>query len=144
MSSTDTLTQACLVTGDEYIESLRGRPLTVYLFGERVEEPVDHPMIRPSINAVAETYGLAVREPELASAISPFTGERISRFLHVCTGTDDLVRQNKMQRKLGQLTGTCFQRCVGMDALNTLTRLLSRSTSGTAPPTISALWISSP
>ena len=28
--------------------------------------------------------------------------------------------QNKMQRKLGQLTGTCFQRCVGMDALNSL------------------------
>jgi 4-hydroxybutyryl-CoA dehydratase/vinylacetyl-CoA-Delta-isomerase len=25
-----------------------------------------------------------------------------------------------MQRKLGQLTGTCFQRCVGMDALNSL------------------------
>ena len=25
-----------------------------------------------------------------------------------------------MQRKLGQLTGTCFQRCVGMDAFNSL------------------------
>ena len=25
-----------------------------------------------------------------------------------------------MQRKLGQLTGTCFQRCVGMDAFNAL------------------------
>ena len=28
--------------------------------------------------------------------------------------------QNRMQRKLGQNTGTCFQRCVGMDALNAL------------------------
>ena len=28
--------------------------------------------------------------------------------------------QNRMQRKLGQLTGTCFQRCVGMDAINSL------------------------
>ena len=28
--------------------------------------------------------------------------------------------QNEMQRKLGQLTGTCFQRCVGMDAFNAL------------------------
>ena len=25
-----------------------------------------------------------------------------------------------MQRKLGQNTGTCFQRCVGMDAMNAL------------------------
>ena len=32
----------------------------------------------------------------------------------------DVVAQNKMQRRLGQLTGTCFQRCVGMDAINAL------------------------
>jgi 4-hydroxybutyryl-CoA dehydratase/vinylacetyl-CoA-Delta-isomerase len=43
-------------SGAEYIQSLRGRSLEVYLFGELVKEPVDHPMIRPSINAVAETY----------------------------------------------------------------------------------------
>ena len=40
-------------TGEDYIQSLRGRNLKVYLFGELVQEPVDHPMIRPSINAVA-------------------------------------------------------------------------------------------
>lgn len=106
--------------GADYIESLRGRGLKVWLFGELVDEPVDHPMIRPSINAVARTYDLAVEQPELASVVSPFTGERVSRFLHVCTQADDLVLQNKMQRRLGQLTGTCFQRCVGMDAFNAL------------------------
>ena len=104
----------------DYIESLRGRNLKIYLFGELVKEPVDHPMIRPSINAMAKTYDLSLAAPELASVISPFTGERISRFLHVCTNVNDLVLQNKMQRKLGQLTGTCFQRCVGMDAFNAL------------------------
>ncbi|MCE7901920.1 MAG: 4-hydroxybutyryl-CoA dehydratase [Gammaproteobacteria bacterium PRO9] len=107
-------------TGAEYINSLRGRQLRVFLFGELVAEPVDHPMIRPSINAVAETYDLAVRNPELGTAISPYTGERINRFLHVAGNADDLVLQNKMQRRLGQLTGTCFQRCVGMDAMNAL------------------------
>ena len=107
-------------SGEDYINSLRGRGLKVYLFGETVEEPVDHPIIRPSINALAKTYDLALITPELASVISPFTGERVSRFLHVCTNVEDLVLQNKMQRKLGQLTGTCFQRCVGMDAFNAL------------------------
>jgi len=53
-------------TGEEYIESLKGRDLKVYLFGELVKEPVSHPMIRPSINAVAKTYDLAVEEEELA------------------------------------------------------------------------------
>ena len=88
-------------TGEEYINSLRNRNLKVWLFGEMVKEPVDHPMIRPSINALAKTYDLAIAVPELASVISPFTGERISRFLHVCTNVEDLVLQNKMQRKLG-------------------------------------------
>ena len=107
-------------SGKDYVESLRNRNLKVYLFGELIEEPVDHPIIRPSINAVAETYDLALREPELASVVSPFTGERISRFLHVAHSAEELVLQNKMQRKMGQNTGTCFQRCVGMDALNSL------------------------
>jgi 4-hydroxybutyryl-CoA dehydratase/vinylacetyl-CoA-Delta-isomerase len=107
-------------TGSQYIESLRGRNLKVYLFGELVAEPVDHPMIRPSINAVAETYELAIRAPEVATVESPLTGEPVNRFLHVAQSPEDLVAQNMMQRKLGQNTGTCFQRCVGMDAFNSL------------------------
>jgi len=106
--------------GLEYIESLRNRNLKVYLFGELVEEPVDHPMIRPSINAVAETYDLAVDDPDLGSTKSSLTGLQVNRFLHIAESPQDLVNQNRMQRKLGQKTGTCFQRCVGMDALNSL------------------------
>lgn len=106
--------------GAEYIQSLRGRSLRVFLFGELVEEPVDHPMIRPSINAVAETYDIAERDFEIASAQSSISGIRVNRFLHITENTMDLVNQNRMQRKLGQLTATCFQRCVGMDALNSL------------------------
>ncbi len=106
--------------GAEYIESLRGRKLKIYLFGKEVQEPVDHPMIRPSINAVAETFDLAVEDPELASANSSLSGIQVNRFLHIAESAQDLVNQNRMQRKLGQLTGTCFQRCVGMDALNSL------------------------
>ncbi len=107
-------------TGAEYIESLRQRSVEVYLFGERVENVVDHPLIRPSIEAVAATYDLAASEPELATVTSGLTGERTNRFLHVTTSVDDVVMQNRMQRRLGQLTGTCFQRCVGMDAFNAL------------------------
>ncbi|HLL95869.1 MAG TPA: 4-hydroxyphenylacetate 3-hydroxylase N-terminal domain-containing protein, partial [Spirosoma sp.] len=107
-------------SGADYIDSLRGRNLRVYLFGERIDNIVDHPLIRPSINAVARTFDLALEDPELATAISPFTGQRVNRFLHIAQSTEDLVRQNNMQRRLGQLTGTCFQRCVGMDAFNAL------------------------
>jgi len=106
--------------GADYIESLRGRDLPVYLFGERITEPVDHPIIRPSINAMAATYDLAVEEPDLASAHSPLTGGPVNRFLHLTESPDDVVAQNMMQRRLGQITGTCFQRCVGMDGINSV------------------------
>lgn len=109
-----------IVTADDYVASLRNRNLKVFLFGERVEEPADHPMIRPSINAVAATYQLATDDPELATAHSAMTGRPVNRFLHITESVDDVVQQNRMQRRLGQLTGTCFQRCVGMDAVNSL------------------------
>jgi 4-hydroxybutyryl-CoA dehydratase/vinylacetyl-CoA-Delta-isomerase len=109
-----------IVTADDYVASLRNRNLNVYLFGERITEPVDHPMIRPSINAVAATYDLVSADPSLASAQSSLTGQTVNRFLHITESVDDVVQQNRMQRRLGQLTGTCFQRCVGMDAINAL------------------------
>ncbi len=109
-----------IVTGQDYINSLRGRKLNVYLMGEKVEEPVDHPMIRPSVNAMAKTYDLALESPELMLVPSPISSDRVNRFLHIATSVEDVVQQNRLQRRLGQLTGTCFQRCVGMDALNAL------------------------
>jgi 4-hydroxybutyryl-CoA dehydratase/vinylacetyl-CoA-Delta-isomerase len=108
-----------ILTGAEYIDSLRGRKLKVYFMGELVADPVEHPVIRPSVNALAQTYELALRDPELAS-VAQKDGSRVNRFLHVAGSAQDLVMQNRMQRRLGQLTGTCFQRCVGMDAINAL------------------------
>jgi 4-hydroxybutyryl-CoA dehydratase / vinylacetyl-CoA-Delta-isomerase len=112
--------ESSIVSGADYIASLRGRNLKVFFMGERIAEPVDHPVIRPSVNAVARTFDLAVEHPELASAWSNLSNMRVNRFLHVTENVDDVVAQNKMQRRLGQLTGTCFQRCVGMDAINSL------------------------
>ncbi len=77
-------------------------------------------MFTPSINPLASTSDFAVVDPALRSTTSSLTGLRVNRFLHIVESPEDLVNQNRMQRKLGQKTGTCFQRCVGMDALNAL------------------------
>ncbi len=109
-----------LMTGQEYIESLRKLKTRVYMFGEKVENWVDHPIVRPSINSVVATYDLAL-DPEyedLMTATSHLTGEKINRFANIHQSTDDLVKKVKMQRLLGQKTAACFQRCVGMDAFN--------------------------
>jgi len=107
-------------TGKEYIESLRKLKLNVYMFGEKVLVPVDHPIIIPSMNAVAVTYDLA-QDPlyeDLMTATSHLTGEKINRFNHIFQNTGDLVKKVKRQRLLGQKTACCFQRCVGQDAFN--------------------------
>jgi len=49
-------------TSEQYIESLRKLNLEVYLLGERVKNPVDHPILRPSLNSVAMTYQIAHEE----------------------------------------------------------------------------------
>ena len=84
-----------IFSGDDYRASLQNRELSVYLLGEQVEDPFNHPIIKPSVNAVAETYDLGVREPELAMVTSPFTGEPVSRFLHVCTDSKHLVHHGR-------------------------------------------------
>ena len=108
------------MNAEEYIESLRKLNTKVYLFGERVENFVDHPIIRPSVNSVAMTYELAQQEEykDIMTAYSDLTGKRVNRFCHLHGSTEDLVMKVKMQRLLGQKTGSCFQRCVGLDAIN--------------------------
>lgn len=107
-------------TKQQYIESLRNLHQKVYMFGELIENPVDHPMIRPSLNSVAMTYELA-EDPQyedIMTATSHLTGRKVNRFCHIHQNTQDLIAKVKMLRLCGQKTGSCFQRCVGMDAFN--------------------------
>ncbi|MFX0078603.1 MAG: 4-hydroxyphenylacetate 3-hydroxylase family protein [Candidatus Hermodarchaeota archaeon] len=110
-----------LKTGEEYRASLRDRkPLKVYFTGELLQDPLNHPIIQASINSIALTYDLA-HNPQFQSimtATSSITGETINRFCHLHQSTEDLEKKVQMLRLLGQQCGTCFQRCVGMDALN--------------------------
>ncbi|MHA2193110.1 MAG: 4-hydroxyphenylacetate 3-hydroxylase family protein, partial [Candidatus Thorarchaeota archaeon] len=110
-----------LMTGDDYRASLKKRkPIKVYYLGERIEDPIEHPIIKASINSIALTYDLVRDEAnrDLMTANSVLTGETINRFCHLHNSTEDLQDKVKMLRVLGQKSGTCFQRCVGMDALN--------------------------
>lgn len=111
-----------MMTSEQYVESLRKLNLQVYFMGEKIDNPVDHPMIRPSMNSVAMTYKLAEMDEykELMTATSNLTGKTVNRFCHLHQSTEDLKNKVKMQRLMGQKTASCFQRCVGMDAFNAI------------------------
>jgi 4-hydroxybutyryl-CoA dehydratase/vinylacetyl-CoA-Delta-isomerase len=111
-----------MMTGKEYVESLRELKTVVYALGEKAENPVEHPLIAPHVNAAALTYQMA-HEPEsedLVTAISHLTGEKINRFTHIHQSSEDLIKKVKMLRAIAQRTGSCFQRCVGFDGINAL------------------------
>ena len=111
-----------MMTGREYIESLRALKPEVYFLGQKIKNIVDEPMFQPHLHGAAMTYELAHHPEyqEITTASSHLTGEKINRFTHVHQSIDDLVKKVRMMRLLGQKTGTCFQRCVGLDALNAL------------------------
>ena len=69
-----------IANADDYVASLRGRGMNVFFMGERVAEPADHPVIRPSVNAMAETFRLASERPELGS-VSALTSPTRLRLL---------------------------------------------------------------
>ena len=110
-----------LKTPEEYFESIK-RPVNLYMFGEKIKDFWNHPIIKPSINTVMKIYELAQKEEykDLMTVKSSLTGEIINRFTHLHQSVEDLIKKVQMQRLIGQKTGCCFQRCVGFDAANAL------------------------
>lgn len=108
-------------TTQDFVASLHGLNHKVYVLGERVENAIEHPILRPSLNALAKTYELA-HEPRYTGLFvrRGLDGDPINCFTSLHQGTQDLLNKVEALRLLGQETGTCFQRCVGWDALNAL------------------------
>ena len=74
-----------MMTKEQYIESLRKLNLNLWMFGKKVENPVDDPVIRPSLNSFAATYE-AAEDPQYADlmiATSNITGKKVNRFTHM-------------------------------------------------------------
>lgn len=108
-----------IVTKEDYIRSLKEQGHLVYYGGERVEV-TEHPAFAPHINCAAKTYEMALRPEfeDLATATSHLTGQKINRFTHIHQSVEDLIKKVQLLRAIAHETGSCFQRCVGWDAMN--------------------------
>ncbi len=65
-----------MMTAEQYEESLRRLNLVVYMFGKKLNNVVDDPIIRPSMQAVAKTYDMAHRpeHEDIMTATSHISG----------------------------------------------------------------------
>ena len=47
-----------MMTGEQYVESIRGINMEIWMFGERISSAADSPILRPSLNSIKATYDL--------------------------------------------------------------------------------------
>lgn len=109
-------------TSEQYLEDMRSLKRTIYVYGEKVENYVDHPVIRPSINCVAKTYEAALI-PEFESVMvakSHLDGKKTNIFNITYQSKDDLIQRCRAQRLMPRLTGYCSYRCLGATLLSAL------------------------
>jgi aromatic ring hydroxylase len=107
-------------TKQQYVKGLTKMKRNVYFDGELIDRTDERQM--PCIETIGTTFDEALR-PEnegLCTAISHLTGNKISRFTHIHHSKEDLHRKQDMTRMLCQKVGGCIQRCMGIDATNSI------------------------
>lgn len=109
-----------LMNSAQYVESLAKMKRNIWFQGKKIEDPINHPLLIPSRKCLEEIYDMSLMPEyeDLLTATSQFTGHKISRFNHIYTCAEDINKKTRMQRLMGQRTGSCFQRCVIMDMAN--------------------------
>ncbi len=111
-----------LKTPEEFIESIRGRKLRIFMNGKRIEDILDHPITRTVVEANKASYAWALdpETKEIMSTISPLINEPINRYTHVCQSVEDLVAKANAGCFTAENLGTCIYRCVGLDTFHSL------------------------
>ncbi len=92
-------------TGQDYINSLRdGR--AIYLNGQPVLDPVDHPAYRNAVRTVARLYDFqsAPENLELMTFPSPTSGDRVNRCWQLPLSYDELVRRREALTAWAEVT----------------------------------------
>ena len=110
-----------LRTREQYYSSLEKLHPTTYILGEKVANPYEHPLLTQMLAGVARTYEFE-HDPEGSQLMVTQleSGEKVSRFVKFYQSQEDLLAKVRMLRFLTQRIGTCFMRCTGMDAMNSV------------------------
>lgn len=109
-----------MITSEEFVERLKRLKSNCYMHGELIQR--DDPRMMVSSKDIRMSFDLVddPRFKDLLVTKSHLTGKPINRFTHIHQSTDDLLKKQLMTRKLCHLSGTCIQRCMGIDMMNAL------------------------
>ncbi|MEM0353376.1 MAG: 4-hydroxyphenylacetate 3-hydroxylase N-terminal domain-containing protein [Archaeoglobaceae archaeon] len=105
-----------MIKGEEYVERLKEYKRTIYVAGKKIENWVEHPNVKPVINAIATTYEIG----QNYAVYSNLVGENVNVLNAVIKSAEDLIKRYDYQRELSLRLATCNYRCTGCDAINAL------------------------
>lgn len=112
-----------LITGQQYIESLRKLRPNIYKWGKLIEDVTTDPATALHVKSVARSYDFAF-DPEKAAiytARSGLSGETVHRWNSLMAGPEDVLGNANMKRDQYHQSGTCQgATCAGWTGLNAL------------------------
>ena len=87
-------------TGKEVIDRLQSRPPHLWLEGQLVEDPTNHPKTRNAVRSLAALYDLQHREDlrDVMTFESPSSGDLVGRSFNVPETKDDLRQRSEMHK----------------------------------------------
>lgn len=112
-----------LKSPEQFRESLRKLRPNIYKFGDLIQDVTTNPHTKGTIEGHAQLYGAALdpQYSDLFSTTSHLTGDKVSRYLGINRGPEDMIANCKMKRAAYHLTGTCTGgRCAGYNCLNSM------------------------
>lgn len=112
-----------LRTPEEYIDRLKSRRPNIYVQGEKLDDPLSHPVVEPIVKSTSLTFEMA-KDPEyedLMTVESPYINEKVNRYNHPHLTSDDYKNMQKMMRVIARKHGSCVgARCVGLNPISVL------------------------
>ncbi|MEC9473952.1 MAG: 4-hydroxyphenylacetate 3-monooxygenase, oxygenase component, partial [Actinomycetota bacterium] len=87
-------------TGKEVIDRLQSHPPNLWLDGQLVEDPTQHPKTRNAVRSLAALYDLQYQDDivDVMTFESPSSGDRVGRSFVVPENKDDLRRRSEMHK----------------------------------------------
>ncbi len=90
-------------TGAEFLAGLRDRR-ELWVGGDRISDPADHPALRGAAAAIAEVFDLQHQAAEICLMADPQTGEAIAVSHMIPRSRDDLIRRHAALQKIAEFS----------------------------------------
>jgi 4-hydroxyphenylacetate 3-monooxygenase len=106
MSTIETSQAQGARTGEQFLKGLSGARREIWLRGEKVTHPLDHPELRGAALSLARVFDIQHEHPDEMLAPSPDTPDRRVGITHLIPRTtDDLIRRRRAFELVAALSG---------------------------------------